>query len=259
MNLVSVLLLPVAGLAAGTVNGIAGGGSLITFPALIAVGLPSVAANVTNSIGVFPGNAATVAGSYRDLRDLAASQGRGLLLSLIPTVIVGTVTGCALLLATPSRSFDLIVPFLVLGAGAVLAFRDRIRTLIGHPANLSPGRRAAALHTVVGLGTIYGGYFGAALGVILVSTLAVVIDDVLARVSALKNVVSSFCGFVTVIVFAAFGPVHWVDVAIIVPSNILGGYLGARLARVLPARVLRAVIVTFATTVGLILLVKALR
>lgn len=257
MDLASTALLITAGLTAGAVNGIAGGGSLITFPALLACGLPPIPANVTNSIGVFPGNAATVAGSFPDLRALAEGYGRRQLLALIPTVIAGTTIGCALLLATPSAAFDLVVPFLVLGAAAILAFRDRLRNIIGHPADLAPRRRALTLHTVVCLATVYGGYFGAAMGVILISSLAVVVDTTLTRVSALKNAVSALCGLSTVLVFAVFGPVHWVAVAVIVPANIVGGYLGARVARILPARILRTVIVTFATSIGLYLLWRA--
>ena len=255
----SVLLLVAAGLAAGTVNAIAGGGSLVTFPALLATGLGSVAANVTNSVAVFPGYVGSVVGSRHDLRDLAADQGRRRLLALLPTTIIGTGIGCALLLATPGRAFDLLVPFLVLGAGAVLAFQDRLRGVVGHPHEMSPGRRTVALHAMVGVGAVYGGYFGAALGVMLVAALGLVLDATLVRISALKNAISAVVGFITVLVFAAFGPVNWVDVAILAPATVTGGYLGARLARRLPARVLRAVIVTFAGVVGVILLIRALR
>jgi uncharacterized protein len=255
----SVLLLIAAGLAAGTVNAIAGGGSLVTFPALLATGLGSVAANVTNSVAVFPGYVGSVVGSRYDLRDLAADQGRRRLLALLPTTVIGTGAGCALLLATPGRTFDVVVPFLVLGAGAVLAFQDRLRAVVGHPHAMSPRRRTVALHAMVGVGAVYGGYFGAALGVMLVAALGLVLDATINRINALKNAVSAVVGFITVLVFAAFGPVNWVDVAILAPATVTGGYLGARLARRLPARILRALIVTFAGVIGVILLIKAFR
>jgi uncharacterized membrane protein YfcA len=258
MDLPDVLLLLAAGLTAGTVNAIAGGGSLVTFPALIATGLPPVAANVTNSIAVSPGYAASVFGSRTDLRDAADGEGRGRLLALIPTAVLGSVLGCVLLLATPSRAFELVVPFLVLAAGVVLAFQERLRRVVGHPADLSPRRRAVTTHLIVGLGTVYGGYFGAALGVILVASLALVIDLTLARISAVKNAVAAVEGLVTVVVFAVFGPVHWLDVVVLIPATVPGGYLGSRLARRLPARVLRTVIVGFAMVVGLALLWRAL-
>ncbi|WBB75166.1 sulfite exporter TauE/SafE family protein [Micromonospora sp. WMMD1128] len=252
MDLSDVALLLVAGVAAGTVNAVAGGGSLITFPALIATGLPPVAANVSNSVAVFPGYAASVAGSRADL-----PRGRALW-SLLPTAAVGTVLGCVLLLATPARAFELVVPFLVLGATAVLAFQDPLRRLVGHPARMSPRRRTVTVQTMVLVGTVYGGYFGAALGVMLVAGLALVLDATLARVTAVKNLLSAVVGLTTLVVFALFGPVQWVAVAVVAPATLIGGYAGARLARRLPAVVLKTVIVVFGTTIGLYLLWRAL-
>jgi uncharacterized membrane protein YfcA len=256
MELFDAALLLAAGLAAGTVNAIAGGGSLVTFPALVATGLPPVAANVTNSVAVFPGYAASVAGSHSDLMALAGGSRRRFL-ALAPTAVVGAAAGCALLLATPARSFEIVVPFLVLGAAAVLAFQDRLRAVVGHPHNLPPGRRAAALHGMVGLGAVYGGYFGAALGVMLIAALGLVLAETIARISALKNAISALVGLVTVLAFAVFGPVHWLAAAVVAPASLLGGYAGARLARRLPSRVLRAVVVLFAVVVGVVLLVRA--
>jgi uncharacterized membrane protein YfcA len=258
MDLAHIALLSAAGLVAGTVNAIAGGGSLITFPALIATGLGSVPANVTNSVSVFPGYAASVYGSRTDLAELARDSSRRALLGLVPTAIVAASIGCALLLATPARAFDLLVPFLVLAAAAVLAFQDRLRRLVGHPRDMSPGRRRLSLHAMVFLGSLYGGYFGAALGVMLVAALGLVLDQSMARISALKNVISALGGLVTVFAFALFGPVDWADVLIVAPTAVVGGYAGARLARRLPGHVLKALIVAFGVTVGLILLYRAL-
>jgi uncharacterized membrane protein YfcA len=258
MDLSDAVLLLGAGLAAGTVNAIAGGGSLITFPALIATGLAPVPANVTNSVAVFPGYAGSVAGSRRDLAELAREGSRRTLLALVPTAAVGTAAGCVLLLATPARAFELVVPFLVLAAAAVLAFQQRLRLIIGHPRELSPGRQKVSMHVMVGAGAVYGGYFGAALGVMLAAALGLVLDDTLARINALKNAVSAVVGLVTVLAFGLFGPVNWADVLILAPATITGGYVGARIARRLPAAVLRAVIVTFGVVVGVVLLWRAL-
>ncbi|WP_431935022.1 sulfite exporter TauE/SafE family protein [Micromonospora sp. RP3T] len=252
MDLTDVALLLVAGLAAGTVNAVAGGGSLITFPALIATGLPPVAANVSNSVAVFPGYAASVVGSRADL-----PRGRALW-ALLPTAAVGTALGCVLLLATPARAFEVVVPFLVLGATAILAFQDPLRRLVGHPSRLSPRRRTVTVQTMVLVGTVYGGYFGAALGVMLVAGLALVLDATLARVTAVKNLLSAVVGLTTLVIFALFGPVQWVAVAVVAPATVVGGYAGARLARRLPAVVLKTVIVLFGTTIGLYLLWRAL-
>ncbi|MEV0807175.1 sulfite exporter TauE/SafE family protein [Micromonospora sp. NPDC050200] len=253
MDLSHAALLLAAGLAAGTVNAVAGGGSLITFPALIAVGLPPVPANVTNSVSVCPGYLASVAGSRGDLppaRRLAV---------LVPTTVIGTMIGCLVLLATPARAFELVVPFLVLGATAVLAFQDPLRRLVGHPRDLSPRRRTVTVQAMVGLGAVYGGYFGAALGVMLVAGLALVLDATLARVTAIKNLLSAVVGLTTVAVFALVGPVNWAAVAVVAPATVVGGYAGARLVRRLPSVMLKTLIVVFGTVIGLYLLWRALR
>ncbi|MFC0504323.1 sulfite exporter TauE/SafE family protein [Micromonospora costi] len=253
MDLTHAALLLAAGLAAGTVNAVAGGGSLITFPAMIAVGLPPVAANVSNSVAVFPGYVASVAGSRADLppwRTLAP---------LLPTTVLGTIAGSLVLLATPASAFEAVVPFLVLGATAVLAFQDPLRRLVGHPRDLSPRRRTVTLQAMVALGAVYGGYFGAALGVMLVAGLALVLDASLARVSAIKNLLSALVGLTTLVVFALFGPVNWAAVAVVAPATLLGGYVGAKLVRRLPPIVLKTVIVVFGTVIGLYLLWRAQR
>jgi uncharacterized membrane protein YfcA len=243
-------LLAAAGLGAGTVNAIAGGGSLITFPALIAAGLAPVPANVTNSVAVSPGYIGSVVGSRADLP-------RERVRALVPVALLGGFAGCVLLLATPQRAFEVVVPFLVLGAAAVLGFQDRLRRLVGQPRHMAPRRHAAALYALTAAGGVYGGYFGAALGVMLVAGLALLLDEPLARVNALKNVLSAVVGVATVVAYAAFGPVDWVGVAVIAPATLLGGYAGSRLARRLPSALLKAVIVTAGTVVGLVLLWRA--
>jgi uncharacterized membrane protein YfcA len=246
------VLLILAGIAAGTVNAIAGGGSLITFPSLIAAGLPTVDANVTNSVSVFPGYISSVFGSRADL----AGQGSRVR-AIVPTSLVGSIAGCALLLLTPARAFEVIVPFLVLAAAATLAFQDRLRALVGHPRAMSPRRAFWTLQGVVLVGAVYGGYFGAALGVMYVAALALILDEPLKRINALKNVLSASVGLVTVVVFALFAHVHWGAALTVAPATIVGGYAGAKLARRLPPQILRYLIVTFGTVVGLILLYRA--
>lgn len=252
MDVTEILLLAVAGVAAGAVNAIAGGGSLITFPSLIAIGLPSVDANVTNSVAVFPGYVSSVAGSRADL----AGQ-RQRVWATVPVAVVGSAAGCALLLLTPARVFEVVVPFLVLAAAATLAFQERLRALVGHPRSMPPRRAAVTLQCVVFAGAVYGGYFGAALGVMYVAALALILDEPLKRINALKNVLSATVGLVTVLVFAVFAGVDWAAVATLAPATIVGGYAGARLARRLPQRTLRYVIVAFGTAIGLLLLYRA--
>jgi uncharacterized protein len=263
MDVIDTAVLLGAGLAAGTVNAVAGGGTLITFPALVAVGLAPVPANVTNSIAVCPGYLASVYGSREDLTAMAARRGRATLLALVPTALCGMAVGCALLLLTPARAFEIVVPLLILGAAGLLAFGDRLGRRLRSSVDAGPDGapltrgRVVALHAVVGLSSVYGGYFGAGLGVILVATLGIVLGDSLPRVSALKNALSLVVGLGTVVVFALFGPVHWVAVAVLAPSTLVGGYIGARVARRLPARVLRWSIVTIGVAVAAVLSVRA--
>jgi hypothetical protein len=254
VDLGDAALLIAAGLAAGGVNALAGGGSLISFPALLATGLPPVTANVTNSISVCPGYIASVYGSRADL-----TGQRRRAYELIPTAAVGTAVGAAILLLTPARAFELVVPFLVLGATATLAFQGRLRQVVGHPHQMTPGRQRLYLHLLAGLGSVYGGYFGAALGVVYVAVLALVIDERMARISALKNVLSVTVGLVTAVVFGLFGPVEWLSVLVLAPATLAGGYVGARLTRLLPSEVLRWIIVVYGTAIGILLLVRALR
>jgi uncharacterized membrane protein YfcA len=252
MRIGDVVLLLGAGFVAGAVNAVAGGGSLITFPALLATGLAPVPANVTNSLSVCPGYLSSVLGSRPDLAGQGPRAAR-----LLPAAVVGALIGAALLLATPPRAFALIVPFLVLSATAVLAAQPRLQAVIGHPRQLSPRRRTVALQTLTGLGAVYGGYFGGALGVVLLAVLALVLDERLQRVAALKNVLSATVGVATVLAFAVFGPVSWPSVAVLAPATVTGGYLGARLVRRMPAGVLRWTVVAFGTVVGVALLVRA--
>ncbi|MGH3655411.1 MAG: sulfite exporter TauE/SafE family protein, partial [Micromonosporaceae bacterium] len=221
-------------------------------PALLATGLPPVAANVSNSISVCPGYLASVYGSRADLRGERRTA-----YELLPTTAAGTAVGCAILLLTPARAFELVVPFLVLGAAATLALQGRLRRIVGHPHELSHRRRRLYLHLLAGLGAVYGGYFGAALGVVLVAVLALVIEERMAGISALKNVLAAVVGLMTAVVFGLFGPVHWLSVLVLAPATIAGGYLGARLTRQLPSAVLRWVIVGYGTVIGLVLLVRA--
>jgi uncharacterized membrane protein YfcA len=272
MDLTDVALLVVAGLAAGAVNSVAGGGSLITFPALLATGLGSVAANVTNSVAICAGYVSAAAGTREEFRALARRQsdpatpggmGRPTLRALFGTAALGTAAGCALLLGTPEALFTWAVPFLVLGATAVLAFQQRLREVVGHPHELSRRRQLVTLHASVALGSVYGGYFGAALGVILIALIGLVLDETIARVTALKNSLAVVIGLVTVVVFAIFGPlsgnpVDWTAVAVLTPATLVGGYAGARAGRRLQPAVLRGVIVVFGTAVGLVLLWRAI-
>ncbi|MEU4623567.1 sulfite exporter TauE/SafE family protein [Actinoplanes sp. NPDC023801] len=244
-----VLALVAGGVMAGAVNAIAGGGSLIVFPLLVGLGLPGVAANVSNALAVAPGYAASAAASRPEL----SAQGRRVLV-ILPTIVAGTLCGSAILLVTPREVFDLVVPFLLLAAALMMALQDRLRALAGHPGDTGPRRQTVLLQVAVFGCGVYGGYFNAAMGVLLIAILALVLDEPLRRISALKNVFSAVVGITTVLIYSVFGPVNWAVVAVLAPATVVGGYLGARIARRLPGDVLRWTIVVFATVVALVLL-----
>jgi uncharacterized membrane protein YfcA len=240
------------GLVAGGINAVAGGGSLLLFPALVAAGYGTLAANVTNSVALWPGYVGGVAG-FRD--ELGGERTRLTVLSMI--TVLGTVIGCVLLLVTPEGAFDIVVPFLVLLATLMLALQPRVARMTGM---LREGRPAnnKVLYPAVGLGSVYGGYFGGALGVILLGTLALTVPERLRKLNGLKTVLQLVVASVTVVVFGLFGPVDWVAVAIIAPAATVGGFAGGRIASRLDDQLLRRIVVVFGVAVAALLLVRAL-
>jgi uncharacterized membrane protein YfcA len=251
VQVTDAVLLVAAGLLAGGVNAVAGGGSLILFPALVATGYGTLAANVTNSVALWPGYAGGVAGFRAEL----AGQ-RGRVISLSATAVLGAVGGCVLLLATPASAFDAVVPFLVLAASLLLAVQPRVSALVG-PPSADHRANAKVLYPAVGLAAVYGGYFGGALGVILLGVLALTVRDSLRRLNGLKAVLSLVVSTVTVIAFGIFGPVDWAAVALIAPAALAGGFLGAKVARRLDDRALRRAVVVFGVVVAVLLFVRS--
>lgn len=226
-------------LCAGALNSIAGGGSLILFPTLVGLGLPTVTANVTNSVAQWPGYAGGVVG----FRGSFTGQRRRLV-SLAMVALWGGTMGAGLLLTTPSTAFDLVVPVLVLLASLLLAAQPWLaRHLTSSRA--APGRRDPRwLYVTVFAGTVYGGYFGGALGVILLGVLGLGLGDIKVA-NALKTVLSLVTATVTALVFGLFGPVSWPFIAVCAPSGLVGGFLGAKVATRLPATPLRWFIASF--------------
>jgi uncharacterized membrane protein YfcA len=245
----SLVFLLVAGLLAGGVNAVAGGGSLLVFPALLAVGFPPLAANVTNSVAQWPGYVGIVAGVRKDLR----GQRRRMLLTGAVSV-VGSAVGCVLLLVLPGSVFDAVVPALVLLASALLGLQPWIKRWIGAPEPGAPDRLRALLPAVF-FAAVYGGYFGGALGVILIATLSLCAHDRLVRLNALKGFLSLLIASVTVAIFSFGAPVDWLAVALLAPTTLVGGFLGARVAQRLPENGLRWSVVVVGFAVGIYLLV----
>lgn len=242
---VSGLLL--AGLVAGGLNAVAGGGSLVTYPTLIAVGVPPLHANATNGIAVAPAYAAASFGSRNDLLKRRA-------LSVVPTALVASVCGTLLLLNTSHAVFEALVPFLVLAATLLMAvgpWVNRKVTALNGGRDLHP----VALHAGVGLGCLYGAYFNAALGLVLLAAIGMSLNERLVRVGALKNFCTFIVGVVTSIVYGVFADVAWWAIGVLVPATFLGGFLGARIFQRLPERPLRLAIIVYGLILSVILMV----
>lgn len=249
MDPVTLVLLAGAAFLAGGVNSVAGGGSLLLFPALIAAGLSPLAANVTNTTAVWPGYVGTAAGYRSELRGQ-----RRAVAALGITGLVGGAVGAVLLLTTDEALFEAVVPFLVLVAAGLIAVQPRVAGLVQALPGSGGGVRSPLLHGVVFVAAVYGGYFGAALGVVLLAVLAVFLSRDLQEVNALRGALALLVNTVALVAFALFGPVDWTAVAVTAPAALLGGYAGARLARRLPVPVLRWTVVVLGVGVGIALL-----
>lgn len=248
MDAGTLALVAAVALAAGAVNAVAGGGSLLLFPSLVAAGLPPLAANVTNTTALWPGYVGAIAGFRREL----VGQGRAVLV-LGTTGLVGGAVGAGLLLASGEAAFEALVPFLVLGAALLLAVQPRLTQAVqGRPG--AGGVGAPLLHAAVLLAGVYGGYFGGLLGVLLLAVLGVFLGGPMASLAALRSVLSLLVNTVALIAFAVLGPVDWTVVAVTAPAALAGGWAGARLARRLPARRLRWTVVVVGVAAGLALL-----
>jgi uncharacterized membrane protein YfcA len=234
-----------AGVAAGTINTIVGSGSLITFPTLLAFGFPPVVANVSNTLGLVPGGVSGVVG-YR--RELIGQRARIVRLGL--AAVAGGTTGAVLLLALPASTFERVVPFLILLACALVVVQPRLAQALARRRADGVERSAALALFVYGSG-IYGGYFGAAQGVILIALLAIFVPDDLQRLNGLKNLLVLFVNGIAAVLFVLLAPVAWEAVVLVAAGSIVGGQIGAAIGRRLPPLVLRGAIVVVGTAVAL--------
>lgn len=241
LSLLEAVAVLLSGVAAGTINAVVGSGTLITFPTLLAVGYSPVTANVSNTIGLVPGSAAGAIGYRRELR----GQGRRAVRLGVASV-AGGIVGAVLLLELPEEAFTAIVPVFIAIALVLIVLQPRLSARLAarrRPGHEPHGPMAAA---TFGSG-IYGGYFGAAQGILLVALLGTMLPDDLQRVNALKNVLAGLVNLVAGVVFIAVADVAWGPVALIAAGSIVGGTLGARYGRRLPPAALRAVIVVVGT------------
>ncbi|MBL8095066.1 MAG: sulfite exporter TauE/SafE family protein [Anaerolineales bacterium] len=253
MPLLDLLWLTLAAVAAGLVNALAGGGTLITFPVLTAVGVPSVAASITNTVALCPGYfGATLA----QRADLKGQEKR--LRWLVPASIVGGVLGGVLLLNTGEKLFKALVPFLILLASGLMAVQDPLRAWL-----LRRAKERGATHLPesgaalpVALAAVYGGYFGAGLSVIVLATLGLILDDNLTRLNALKQAISLSVNVAAAIFFLFTGQVVWIAAAVMAVGALVGGALGGKLAGRIKPQTLRLVVIAIGVVVAVIYLVR---
>lgn len=231
-----------AGIGAGTINTVVGSGTLITFPVLLAFGLPPVTANVSNTLGLVPGSISGAIG-YRS--ELTGQRRRILRFSVF--ALIGGLGGAILLLALPSKAFDTIVPVLIAVALVLVVAQPKLAAMIRarRERNGTTAHRDGGPALLVGLmlASVYGGYFGAAQGVIYLSLMGVLLDEDLQRINALKNVLAAVVNGVAAVFFLFVAHFDWTAVALIAVGSTLGGQLGAKVGRRLPPTALRAAIV----------------
>lgn len=234
-----------AALAGGAVNAIAGGGSLITFPALVAAGLPPVLASVTNTVAMCPGYLGATLAQRKDL----AGQGRraGMVL---PVAAIGGAAGAWLLMHTSARAFDVLVPFLILTAALLIAVQEPLRKRL--MSRVPAGRAEPLAALPIGLAAIYGGYFGAGMGVMVLAALGVVLDDSLLRINALKQSVSLVVNVTAALVFVIWADVDWTITLIMAGAALCGGAIGGVIAARIPQAALRWTIVAIGVGVSVV-------
>lgn len=272
MDLHHAVLVAAAGWAAGVINTIAGAGSLLTFPALLAAGLPPLAANVSNCIGVVPGSVSGAYGLRAELRGQTATLRRW-----GGSAAAGSTVGAVVLLNLPSSSFDRVVPVLVGAAGLLVLAQPLVARAArqdttaaatpgvtpdaggGTAGPPEPGGGAVSRWTtaVVAVLGVYAGYFGAAIGVLLIGTLGLLAPRPLRQLNAQKNVVAAAANATAGVIYAVFAPVNWLAVLLLSLSSAAGGPVGALLARRVPAGPLRVLIAAVSLVVAVRLALRA--
>jgi uncharacterized membrane protein YfcA len=245
----AALIIGAAALA-GALNVLVGGGSLITYPTLLALGYPPVLANVSNNLGLIPGNAAGVL-AYRPL--LAGH--RAPLLALVPASLLGGLNGAILLLALPAKLFAAVVPLLIALASVLMALQPRIRAWIERRQAQQPDTGLPLLAGVY-LAGLYGGYFGAAQGVLLLAVMAVGLDENLQRLNGFKNALVLIVNGTAALVFIGFTRVDWQVAALIAVGTAAGGWLGGRFGRRIPEPLMRRTIVATGLVVAVVLALR---
>ncbi|MBF0473558.1 MAG: sulfite exporter TauE/SafE family protein [Nitrospirae bacterium] len=253
MSYVDLLVVGFAAILGGAVNALAGGGTLITFPMLTAVGVPAVAANVTNTVALCPGY---LGATFAQMKDLKGQMAR--LWLLLPVSLLGGVGGGVLLLKTGDQAFRNLVPYLILMAVVLLAFQDKLRAWV---ISRSGKNGVVTLHDAwvilpVIPAAVYGGYFGAGVSVIVLAVLGLVLEESFTRLNALKQSVSFSINIAAAIFFIFSGKVVWSAAIVMAVCALVGGVLGGRLAGWIKPEILRRIVVVTGTIVAVIYFVR---
>lgn len=256
MDLVDHLLAGAAACAAGGVNAIAGGGTLISFPVLTALGLPPVSANVTNTVALSPGY---LGGAWAQRSALADQRSR--VTRLIVAAAAGGLVGAVLLVSTSNDTFKKLIPLLLFAASLLLITQDRIRTALrlGQRSDSASGAGTTDpvwLPLPVAVMAVYGGYFGAGLGIMLLAAMGTVIAEPLPRLNALKQVLSFVINLAAALFFLGSGKVYWSLAGVMAVTSLLGGILGGRLAGKVKPKQLRVVVVTIGFAAAVIYAIR---
>jgi hypothetical protein len=246
--MLSLLAVAAAGAAAGASNALAGAGSLITFPTLVALGLPPLSANVTSTVGLVPG----AAGGAIGYADLLTEQRARLARLAVPT-LAGAVLGTALLLITSNDTFDAIVPGLVAGSCLLLFFQPRLTALVSHAGN----ERSPFLSAGLLLSGAYAAYFGLAVGILLLGILSLFVVDTMQHLNAIKILLAGIANLLAAVAYAFLAPVDWRYAVVLMVSSLVGGRLGVKLARRVSGESLRVAIALIGLVVAVVLAVRA--
>jgi uncharacterized membrane protein YfcA len=247
------ILIALAAIGAGFVNALAGGGTLITFPTLIAIGIPPVAANMTNTVALLPGY---MGGLFAQRKDIKGQRTR--LYLFIPAGAVGGFIGAVLLKISTEKLFSYLIPYLILGASILLAIQDPVKSWLVKRAQGAGKKTLSAAWAMlpVGLAAIYGGYFGAGLSVIILAVLGLVVEDSLTRLNAIKQAISFSANCAAAVFFAFSGLVDWPVALVMAVGALTGGSLGGKLAGHVKPSTLRWMVVSIGIIVGIYYLVK---
>ncbi len=253
MNFAGTIFAGLAAVAAGLINALAGGGTLITFPVLMAIGIPAVSANVTNTVALLPGYLGGTLAQSKDLQD----QKKRLWIAL-PAAVLGGLAGGILLLNTGEKLFTNLVPFLILLASTLLAIQNPVRKWLTGRQETGKAKPTNELWAFIPvfLAAIYGGYFGAGLSVIVLAVLGLVMNDNLTRLNALKQGIAFAANIAAALFFVFSGKVVWSVALVMAVGALLGGWMGGKLAGKIKPAALRWLVVTIGFTVGIIYLVK---